>query len=254
VELRREMQQIENQIVLTYLRERQTALELRMKALLRKGRQVQWKDAQERRQLELLQSNLLRISELMQGLIKGELPPPFLYRLHWSHVLQEKNGFDIVVGNVLGAQGHLSRDQRLALQYEYPNLYDARADSAIYYYARCLELVRNNGTLALISSSDVLRGRHLHRLELDQRATWQAILLLEQAEDIESVAVILQKQHPTPGHFFQVYTLSHSEMSQRQNLAAYPAQMVAQAELMPPRPTEAARRTDEDSGHAQTAS
>ncbi|MDE3091856.1 MAG: hypothetical protein KGJ80_20990, partial [Chloroflexota bacterium] len=139
IDLQKQIQQQETEIVLTYLGERQAALEQRMKALLRRGRQVQWKGMpHEKNRLTILQDSLARLGALREQIHQGAVLPFFLSYLHFGEVMKGKGGFDIMLGNPPSKPSEWNDEQKLALQNEYPRVYHPHADSPVYFFARGL--------------------------------------------------------------------------------------------------------------------
>jgi hypothetical protein len=215
IELQRQVQAQEAQIVLTYLRERETALEHRMKSLLRKGRQLGWKDMEQvKKQLGLLQQNLVKLGELIEEIRKGATLPLFLYRLHFAQVFEEKGGFDIVLGDSR-ARPEWSEEQKLALQSEYPRVYDAHADASVYFCARGLQLLREGGTLALISSGALLRARSAERLRqmLLDDTSLQVLISVDAGSDAESAVLMTRKAKPGENHLARTFSATSADLS-----------------------------------------
>jgi adenine-specific DNA-methyltransferase len=213
VALQKKIEEQEAWIVLTHLRELQGSLEQRMKVLLRKGRQVQWKEmAQEKKQLAAWQDHLVKIGALMEEIRRGAMLPFFLYRLHFGDIFEEKGGFDLVLGKLPATQSKWTSEQRMALQSEYARVYDPRSDASVYYFARGLDLLRPGGFLALLSDRGLMRNRAAKRLRqmlIDETSIHSIVeIKTAHADDAGAAAIVcLQKTKPESEHLLRAGTL-----------------------------------------------
>ncbi len=78
--------------------------------------------------------------------------------MHFANVFEEKNGFDIVIANPPYVRHERVPQETLRiLRRAYPEVQHGMADLYVYFYARALELLHENGTLTFISSNKFFR-------------------------------------------------------------------------------------------------
>lgn len=200
--LRAEIQALEAEVITARLQERLQALAQRRDQLARKGALVNWRGMQrERQELEQLAGQMAHLTGLLTRVQRDELRP-FLYRLHFFHVFQEKGGFDIVIANPPYVRMELIKEHKAALAQAYPEVYDGRADLYVYFYARGLDLLRPGGILAFISSNKFMRARYGAGLRelLAQHTTLQRVIDFGDLPVFEATAypsiVITRKAEP----------------------------------------------------------
>lgn len=199
--LRARIHHQETEIVRTHLKERQNALEHRIKKLLKQGRQVRWRNiVQERRKLDALRSRLIRTAKLNEEIRHGAVLPFFLYHLHHKHIFDEKGGFDIVLGVLPVTQDGWTIEGRTALRNEYPHVYDYRANVSVYFCARGLDLLNRQGTLAFIVRDVLLKAGASKKLRdyLIAKASLQAMMHVSDSAHqpaSSALALVLEKEY-----------------------------------------------------------
>ncbi len=214
-ELREEILQIERQIVLEALRERRQRNQERLEHLSESLVNV-LPTQTHRAEIEALRSDIETTDQAIADVRAGETLPLFLYRLHFAHVFEEKDGFDIVIANPPYVRHErVAPDMLRTLRATYPTVQHGMADLYVYFYARALQLLREGGTLAFISSNKFFRagyGKGLRDLLADQ-AQVQAILDFGDAPVFDAAAypciVIATKGQPAPDHTYRGLTANN---------------------------------------------
>ncbi len=76
----------------------------------------------------------------------------------------ERGGFDVVLANPPYVRQELIMDSKPMLKAVYGDLYSSTADLYVYFYYRAIQLLRQHGMLAFISSNKWFRARYGSRL------------------------------------------------------------------------------------------
>lgn len=85
----------------------------------------------------------------------------FQWHLHFNEVFAERGGFDIVIGNPPYVRQELQEKEfKALLKFEFPTLFKGRADIYTYFYGKGIDLTRQNGHLAFISSNKFMRAAY----------------------------------------------------------------------------------------------
>jgi len=204
--LRQQIQATEREIVLRHLDQRIEDLQTWVGRIAKKGARVNWRGMKkEQRQVERLAAQMARLDDLRAQVESGELPF-FLYRLHFFEVFQEQGGFDIVIANPPYVRQEDIKDQKDELEAAYPDVFDGRADLYIYFYARGLDLLRNDGLLSFISTNKYMRAGYGRKLRafLSEKTTIQTILDFGDLPVFKAIAypsiLITRKSEPPAGH------------------------------------------------------
>lgn len=110
-------------------------------------------------------------------------------RVTWQAVCEEfdwvvefaevfiNGGFDIVLANPPYVRQELIVSIKPSLRRLYPSIFDGRADIYCFFYARAIELLRQNGVLAFISSNKWFTAKYGNKLrsEIASRCTVRGI-------------------------------------------------------------------------------
>jgi type I restriction-modification system DNA methylase subunit len=126
--------------------------------------------------------------------------PFFLWRLHFGEVFQRPGGFDVVVANPPYVRMELIKQLKPALRRRFPNLFAGRADLYVYFFGLGLEILRDGGCLAFISSNSYLNSKFGGNLREYLIGTARIRMLIDFAETkvfdavVEPAIIILQKE------------------------------------------------------------
>lgn len=88
----------------------------------------------------------------------------FLWHLHFADVFQENGGFDVVIGNPPYVRQEDIKDQKPTLEAEGYRTFSGTADLYVYFYERGIQLLRDGGTLAFITSNKFFRAAYGEKL------------------------------------------------------------------------------------------
>ena len=88
----------------------------------------------------------------------------FDWSLDFAEVFAD-GGFDIVVANPPYVRQELIKHLKPSLKKVFPDIYTGTADLYCFFYARAFELLRQEGTLAFISSNKWLRNKYGEKLK-----------------------------------------------------------------------------------------
>jgi type I restriction-modification system DNA methylase subunit len=132
-----------------YWKGKQQELERKIKVM--KGKASK---AQEKERVEIA-AKLAELDKFALEVESGERALNFFqYNLHFRDVFEEKDGFDVVIGNPPYVRHErIEQDYKDALKIEYSQIYSGRASSYIYFYKQGFELLRLRGLLAYISQN-----------------------------------------------------------------------------------------------------
>jgi type I restriction-modification system DNA methylase subunit len=237
--LRGTIQEQEKAILLANLQERLEALGQKRDDIGRKGALVNWKGmAKEEKELARIAGEMERLQALAGQVRRGEPLPFFLYRLHFFEVFRDKGGFDIVIANPPYVDHRLIVAQKGALKAAYPLVYHGVADLYIYFYARGLELLRDGGTIAYITSNKFLRagyGTKLRELLMSTTSIEHIVdfgdLPIFDASAYPTI-VITDKGKPEDNHELKVVVINHlSSLHQLEETVIEKAQQLSQSIL-----------------------
>ncbi len=118
----------------------------------------------------------------------------------------EGGGFDVIVANPPYVRMELIKEQKPLLKQRYPEVYEGRADLYVYFYARALQLLREGGVGAFISSNKWLRARYGKKLRqhLKTQTTVAAVVDFGDLPVFGAIAypqvIVFQKAQPPEGH------------------------------------------------------
>ena len=136
-------------------------------------------------------------------------PVNFDFRLFFSEVFHEKDGFDVVIGNPPYVRHERIRDQKPALKEAHPQVYRGTADLYVYFYAQGFKVLRERGCLAFITSNKWLRtayGKKLRQFLLEGTSLFQLIDFKgKQIFDatVDTDILICVKESPSRDHKLQ---------------------------------------------------
>jgi adenine-specific DNA-methyltransferase len=123
---------------------------------------IQWKNTDAKKYAELL-AKAERLNAIKRDLWNDEATLPFfLYRLHFNDVFARKDGFDVVVANPPYVRGELLGNQKDEFKATdiYKPVYTGTADLYVYFYMRALDLLKNRGNMAFITSNKFIRAKY----------------------------------------------------------------------------------------------
>ncbi|MGB1250605.1 MAG: Eco57I restriction-modification methylase domain-containing protein [Candidatus Promineifilaceae bacterium] len=127
--------------------------------------------------------------------------------------LAGRNGFDVVIGNPPYVRHELIRRLKPDLKKNFPTIYAGTADLYVYFYARGLELLRENGTLAYITSNKFMRAGYGKKIRnyLSHQTVLQTIIDFGDLPVFDATAypviVMLRSTQPTGGMKTKVLTV-----------------------------------------------
>jgi adenine-specific DNA-methyltransferase len=210
--IKQEIVQTEREVVMEALREREQQSQERLNYLstsLVNALSTQAKRAE----IEKLRRDIQTTQQAMANLEAGQPLPLFLYRLHFASVFEEKDGFDIVIANPPYVRHERVPQGTLrTLRATYSTVQNGMADLYVYFYARALELLHEDGTLAFISSNKFFRagyGRGLRDL-LNNQTQAQIVLDFGDAPVFDATAypciVLTAKGRSAPEHTYRGLT------------------------------------------------
>lgn len=212
--LRGQIETQERSVVIKALDEITANLDTRIKIIVDKGSLVNWKGmTREQKDLEKLIQRKEKLLARRHEASSGLPLPFFLFRLHFFEVFRDRGGFDIIIANPPYVRQELIGDQKNELAVSYPDVYDGVADLFVYFYARGLDLLRENGMLAFISSNKYMRagyGRKLREL-LSEKNRIQTLIDFGDLSVFEAIAypsiIVVRKSLPFPGHTPRILTV-----------------------------------------------
>ncbi len=243
--LKRQIREAEYAIMDARLTRQDEANATRLNYLLRQLSMLQGR--QESRQLNAdkaaIEHDIAVTHQARADLAAGKTLPFFLFRLHFAPVFDEKDGFDIVIANPPYVRHERVDQVSLAtLRAAYPDVQHGMADLFVYFYARGLQLLREGGTLAFISSNKFFRagyGRGLRDV-LTTRTSARDIIDFGDFPVFDAAAypciVITDKGAPAPDHAFRGLTVTREHIADPKDLdqlgvvLAREGRMIAQAE------------------------
>jgi adenine-specific DNA-methyltransferase len=230
------------------LREREQQNQFKLEKLLKVLVNV-LPDRSRNNEIEVLRRQVETTRQAMADLKAGKTLPLFLYRLHFAGVFEEKDGFDIVIANPPYVRHERVPQETLrALRGAYPVVQHGMADLYVYFYARALQLLREGGTLAFISSNKFFRtgyGRGLRDLLTGQTKA-QIILDFGDAPVFDAAVypciVLVSKGKPASDYMYRGLTAdNHIDLEKIAVIFESTAQTLPQAQgVQPPASTSAA--------------
>lgn len=213
--IKQEIMQTEREVVLEALRELEQQSQERLNHLSTSLVGVLSTSAN-RIHIETLRREIQTTQQAIADLEAGQSLPLFLYRLHFASVFEEKDGFDIVIANPPYVRHERIPQETLrVLKAAYPTVQHGMADLYVYFYARALELVREGGILAFISSNKFFRagyGKGLRDL-LTHQTQAQVVLDLGDAPVFDATTdpcvVLVVNSKPVQDHRYRALMASN---------------------------------------------
>lgn len=220
--LRGQIEAQERAVVIQALDEIIANLDARIKMIVDRGSLVNWKGmAREQKDLDKLIGRKEKFIARREDASAGLPLPFFLFRLHFFEVFRDRGGFDIVIANPPYVRQELVGDQKTELAVSYPDVYDGVADLFVYFYARGLDLLRENGMLSYISSNKYMRagyGRKLRAL-LSEKNQIQTLIDFGDLSVFEAIAypsiIVVRKAQPAPDHAPNILTIDNLDTLER---------------------------------------
>ncbi len=167
--------------------------------------------AKDKRTLDSAAVRYARLGEIEAQMRDLTKPLPFfLYRLHFHTVFAARGGFDIVVANPPYVSMDKFKGIRAELEKTYPEVFSARADLYVYFYARAIQLLRDGGTLAFISPNKFIKGgyganlrKYLAQFHVQQLTDFDDAPVFKDATTYPLV-LVLHKQRGDITHFTKI--------------------------------------------------
>ena len=101
---------------------------------------------------------------------QSESSKPFiLWQLYFPKVFKENGGFDVVIGNppYVGEKGHKEMFQEIAATSFGEKFYYGKVDLFYFFFHKGLDLARDNGQVALITTNYFITALGAHKLRAD---------------------------------------------------------------------------------------
>jgi adenine-specific DNA-methyltransferase len=152
--------------------------------------------------------NIAGLSKYEESL-KQKTKPYFLWKLEFAKVFKDKGGFDIVVGNppYVGQKGN-NNDFVAVKNTQFGNkFHQRRMDFFYFFFHKGLDLVKDNGTLAYITTNYFLTATYADKLRADfkQRTSLLGIINFNELKIFETAlgqhnAITFLKKKYSPKH------------------------------------------------------
>jgi hypothetical protein len=240
-EIKQEIHQTERAIVEVVLKEQDTHNQDRLKLLVHRLSNV-LRSRGDNEEIERVRHAIDATQRALADFRAEATLPFFLYRLHFSEVFEEKDGFDIVIANPPYVRHERVPQETLrALRAAYPAVQHGMADLYVYFYARALELLHEGGVLAFISSNKFFRagyGKGLRDL-LTSQTQAQIILDFGDAPVFDAAAypciVLTARGRPAPDQSYRGLTADNQiDLEKLNTIFANTAQTLPQAQGVQP--------------------
>ena len=116
-----------------------------------------------KKRLQAANDHLAGLERLKRGL-HDDAPyqKPFLWPVNFHEIFEEgRGGFDIVLANPpYVRQESLDPIDQVAYSHAFPDVYHGMADILVYFYARAVQVLREGGQLAFITSNKYMRAAY----------------------------------------------------------------------------------------------
>jgi len=96
----------------------------------------------------------------IEGAIRTNTRPFFLWQLNFSEVFQGKGGFDVVIGNPPYVRHEGIKELKSQLKAEFGPFFRGTADLYTYFYKRGLDILHNQGHLCYIAPNKFMRAAY----------------------------------------------------------------------------------------------
>jgi hypothetical protein len=142
-------------------------------------------------------ADLDRVLDELQRWFEDVTKPTFLWQLHFAEVFAE-GGFDVVIENPPYVRQESIKAIKPLLRQAF-TCYTGTADLFVYFYERSIELLRERGTLSIISSNKYYRSAYGEKLRgyLTNHLTLQTLIDFGDAPVFSSIAyasILIAKQ------------------------------------------------------------
>jgi type I restriction-modification system DNA methylase subunit len=125
--------------------------------------------------------------------------PFFLWKLQFPEVFQRDGGFDVIIANPPYVRMELIKELKPALKRRFDSLFTGRADLYVYFFGIGLEVLREGGCLAFISSNTYLNSKFGENLRKHFSDEATLLILIDFAEThvfdavVEPAIIVLRK-------------------------------------------------------------
>ncbi len=168
--------------------------------------------------LEANRNELKNINETRAELNQmdfAKAKPFFLWKLNFSKLFRDKEGFDIVIANPPYVRHEEIKHLKPALERSF-STFTGTADLFVYFYEQGFRLLRENGVLTFITSNKYFRAGYGEKLRglLSQKAKIEQIIDFGDASVFDATAyasIILLNQTLPNGNETKVWTLTQDE-------------------------------------------
>ncbi len=228
----------ERRIVSASLSEKADRLQAQIDELGRKAGRNQGKlNRSDTTKLNTATERLTKLTYLQQDMGKPDyVPPYFLYRLHFNDVFARNGGFDVVVANPPYVRQELISDQKPELQASYLHVYAGTADLFVYFFARALDLLRENGHLSFITPNKFMRANYGKKLRgyLAEKVRLQTLIDFGDLPVFDATTypmITIASKQPTSDNKIRVLEITSLEDSESLHIAANRAFNLPQSTL-----------------------
>ncbi|MDW8383121.1 MAG: Eco57I restriction-modification methylase domain-containing protein, partial [Verrucomicrobiota bacterium] len=130
-----------------------------------KGKQLRLQFEEQWRAERQLEENRLQQLQQAREKVTDRRAIPFVWDIAFVEIFEgEKEGFDIVIGNPPYIRQEEIKALKPVLQAQGYTCYTGTADLYVYFYERALQLLRDGGVLAFISSNKYFRAAYGEKL------------------------------------------------------------------------------------------
>ena len=143
-----------------------------------------------------------RLTDIIHELTNGK--EAFDFEIYFSEVFHKKSGFDVVIANPPYVRQEKIKELKPALKAEGYECFTGMADLLVYFYERGVKLLRDGGTIALITSNKFYRAGYGEKLRgfLARELTLHRLIDFGDAPVFEAIAYasILTGVRTAPAH------------------------------------------------------
>ena len=151
--------------------------------------------------------------QLRQYTSNQKIRPFFPWKLYFSEVFQEKDGFDVVIANPPYVRQEKIRDQKPLLQKQGYEIYNSTSDLYTYFYERSYQILKPNGFSCFISSNKWMRSKYGEKLRKFFKEKTKVVNLIDFRgyevfeATVDTNILLFQKNKSTPNHTFNVINI-----------------------------------------------
>jgi len=151
--------------------------------------------------------------QLRQYTSNQKVRPFFPWKLYFSEVFQEKDGFDVVIANPPYVRQEKIRDQKPLLQKQGYEIYNSTSDLYTYFYERSYQILKLNGFSCFISSNKWMRAKYGEKLRKFFKEKTKVVNLIDFGgyevfeATVDTNILLFQKNKSTPNHTFNVINI-----------------------------------------------